>query len=86
MIGWIFEIEDYKVIGQLVKDASLRNCQDRRFAVLEGGYNHNVLGKNVKSLLEGFIKSILVIYQFTSPNNLIPTILYFSRFWTVIMV
>ncbi|MEM2195301.1 MAG: histone deacetylase family protein [Candidatus Methanomethylicia archaeon] len=52
--GGIFEIEDYKIIGQLIRDASLRNCQGRRFAVLEGGYNHNVLGKNVKSFLEGF--------------------------------
>jgi len=25
-----------------------------RFAVLEGGYNHSVLGKNVAAFLEGF--------------------------------
>ena len=29
-----------------------RSCRGRRFAVLEGGYNHDVLGKNVKAFLE----------------------------------
>ena len=45
--------DDYQTIGQLVKEAATRNCQGRRFAVLEGGYNHSVLGKNVKAFLEG---------------------------------
>ena len=27
--------------------------EGRRFAVLEGGYNYNVLGKNVRAFLEG---------------------------------
>jgi acetoin utilization deacetylase AcuC-like enzyme len=53
-LGGVLEVEDYKVIGQLIKNASLKNCMGRRFAVLEGGYNHNVLGRNVKSFLEGF--------------------------------
>jgi acetoin utilization deacetylase AcuC-like enzyme len=44
---------DYRTIGKLVKEAAERNCKGRRFAVLEGGYNHNVLGKNVKAFLEG---------------------------------
>jgi acetoin utilization deacetylase AcuC-like enzyme len=52
--GGVFEIEDYQTIGELIKKASQRNCQSRRFTVLEGGYNHMVLGKNVKSFLEGF--------------------------------
>ncbi|MGP3703427.1 MAG: histone deacetylase family protein [Candidatus Bathyarchaeota archaeon] len=52
--GGVFEIEDYKTIGQLIKKASQKNCQGKRFAVLEGGYNLNVLGKNVKSFLAGF--------------------------------
>ncbi|MBS7613375.1 histone deacetylase family protein [Candidatus Bathyarchaeota archaeon] len=52
--GGILEIEDYRILGQLIRDASLRNCQGRRFAVLEGGYNHSILGKNIKSFLEGF--------------------------------
>jgi acetoin utilization deacetylase AcuC-like enzyme len=46
--------EDYKTIGTLARDASAQVCTGRRFAVLEGGYNHSVLGKNVKSFLEGF--------------------------------
>ncbi|MBN2463178.1 MAG: histone deacetylase family protein [Dehalococcoidia bacterium] len=45
--------DDYRTIGKLVKEAAERNCKGRRFAVLEGGYNHNVLGKNVKAFLEG---------------------------------
>ncbi|MBM3142951.1 MAG: histone deacetylase family protein [Chloroflexi bacterium] len=45
--------DDYRTIGKLVKEAAERNCQGRRFAVLEGGYNHNVLGRNVKVFLEG---------------------------------
>jgi len=46
--------EDYHTIGELTKAASARVCQGRRFAVLEGGYNHSVLGKNVKAFIEGF--------------------------------
>lgn len=52
--GGIFEIEDYRTIGRMLKEASLKTCEGRRFAVLEGGYNLNVLGMNVKSFLEGF--------------------------------
>lgn len=39
-------------IDQLVKSATERNgggC----FAILEGGYNHNVLGENVMALIDG---------------------------------
>ena len=45
--------DDYRTIGGLVKEAAERNCEGRRFAVLEGGYNHHVLGNNVKAFLEG---------------------------------
>ena len=45
--------EDYHTIGRLVKEAAERNCRGRRFGVLEGGYNHSVLGKNVRAFLEG---------------------------------
>ncbi|MCX5896209.1 MAG: histone deacetylase family protein [Proteobacteria bacterium] len=45
--------EDYRTIGALVKEAAEKVCRGRRFAVLEGGYNHSVLGRNVKSFLEG---------------------------------
>lgn len=45
--------EDYRTIGTLAKEASKKVCRGRRFAVLEGGYNHNVLGRNVRAFLEG---------------------------------
>ncbi|MCS7280035.1 MAG: histone deacetylase family protein [Desulfobacterota bacterium] len=52
--GGTLEIEDYSLIGELLKNASERICRGLRFAVLEGGYNHSVLGKNVLSFIEGF--------------------------------
>jgi acetoin utilization deacetylase AcuC-like enzyme len=51
--GGLLTTEDYRIIGQAVKEAAQKICQGRRFAVLEGGYNHKVLGKNVKAFLEG---------------------------------
>jgi len=51
--GGQLSTSDYRVIGELVREAAAKNCGGRRFAVLEGGYNHHVLGKNVKSFLEG---------------------------------
>jgi len=51
--GRLLKTEDYVRIGKLVKEHSLRNCGGRRYGLLEGGYNHDVLGENVKALLEG---------------------------------
>jgi acetoin utilization deacetylase AcuC-like enzyme len=51
--GELLKTEDYETIGRLVKESAQNICQGRRYAVLEGGYNHNVLGKNVVSLLQG---------------------------------
>ncbi len=51
--GGLLKTEDYFTIGKWAKEASLDRCQGRRFGVLEGGYNHSVLGRNVKSLLQG---------------------------------
>ena len=51
--GRTLKTEDYKVIGRMIKDFARKTCNDRVFAVLEGGYNHNVLGINVKALIEG---------------------------------
>lgn len=45
--------EDYRDIGKRVKDFSERACRGRRYGVLEGGYNHDVLGKNVLAFVEG---------------------------------
>lgn len=50
--GGLLTTEDYQTIGQRVKSALDRNgggC----FAILEGGYNHNVLGENVMALIDG---------------------------------
>ncbi len=51
--GRMLETQDYERIGDMVKVHSLRICKGRRYGVLEGGYNHEVLGENVKALLEG---------------------------------
>jgi acetoin utilization deacetylase AcuC-like enzyme len=51
--GGFLETEDYRRIGTLVKRYSGKHCAGRRFGVLEGGYNHGVLGRNVRAFLEG---------------------------------
>jgi acetoin utilization deacetylase AcuC-like enzyme len=51
--GGLLKTEDYSTIGKWAKEASLEHCQGRRFGVLEGGYNHSVLGRNVRSFLQG---------------------------------
>jgi len=50
--GGLLETEDYFEIGQLVRASSVR-CGGGCFAILEGGYNHNVLGQNVLALIQG---------------------------------
>ncbi|MEM3737450.1 MAG: histone deacetylase family protein [Candidatus Bathyarchaeia archaeon] len=50
--GGILSTEDYKSIGEILKEYS-KKCWGRVFAVLEGGYNNEVLGKNVRAFLEG---------------------------------
>jgi len=51
--GGLLTTDDYQTIGTAVKEASQKN-NGGYFAVLEGGYNHAVLGSNVKALLNGF--------------------------------
>jgi acetoin utilization deacetylase AcuC-like enzyme len=51
--GRLLTTENYKTIGQQVKEFAVRNCGGRRFGLLEGGYNHDVLGRNVRAFLEG---------------------------------
>ena len=52
--GGILLTEDYRQIGKLLKNFAEDKCEGRRYAVLEGGYNLEVLGKNVKAFIEGF--------------------------------
>jgi acetoin utilization deacetylase AcuC-like enzyme len=50
--GGLLKTEDYKYMGKLVSETATRNgggC----FGILEGGYNHSVLGKNVLAFVEG---------------------------------
>lgn len=51
--GKMLTTDDYFTIGAMIKDFAQRACEGRRYAVLEGGYNLNVLGKNARAFLEG---------------------------------
>lgn len=53
--GGLLKTEDYETIGKMVRECAEEICDGRRYAVLEGGYNHRVLGENVKSLLLGMM-------------------------------
>jgi len=46
--------EDYTRLGELMKEYSEKLCNGCRYALLEGGYNHSVLGKNVNAFCQGF--------------------------------
>ena len=50
--GGALRTDDYRQIGRMVRSAAER-CNGGCFAVLEGGYNHLVLGHNVLALMEG---------------------------------
>ncbi|MEM3464699.1 MAG: histone deacetylase family protein [Candidatus Bathyarchaeia archaeon] len=52
--GGVLSTSDYFKTAQVIKDFAERVCGGRRYAVLEGGYNHKVLGKNVRAFVEGF--------------------------------
>ncbi len=51
--GGTLTTEDYHTIGRSVRDMALASCEGRYFAVLEGGYNTDVLGENALALCEG---------------------------------
>jgi acetoin utilization deacetylase AcuC-like enzyme len=50
--GGTLKTEDYREIGRMVREAADR-CGGGCFGILEGGYNHLVLGQNVMALIEG---------------------------------
>ncbi|MFP4348987.1 MAG: histone deacetylase family protein [Desulfococcaceae bacterium] len=50
--GGLLETEDYFEIGRMVRDTA-RTGGGGCFAVLEGGYNHDVLGRNAAALMRG---------------------------------
>ncbi len=51
--GGILTAEDYKEIDMLLADFARQKCKNHLFAVLEGGYNHQALAKNIDSFLAG---------------------------------
>ena len=52
--GHLLFPEDYTELGRLMKEYSKKICNGRRYAILEGGYNHQVIGTNVDSFCCGF--------------------------------
>ncbi|MBN2402665.1 MAG: histone deacetylase family protein [Spirochaetes bacterium] len=52
--GGLLYPEDYEELGRLMKVYSEKHCMGRRYAILEGGYNHGMIGVNVDSFCEGF--------------------------------
>lgn len=50
--GGLLWTEDYRAIGQMVAQRA-RAAKGGCFGILEGGYNHTVLGQNVAAFLEG---------------------------------
>jgi len=53
--GGLLTTSDYFTIGKMIKKFASKECSGRRYGVLEGGYNHAVLGKNVKAFLQGMM-------------------------------
>ena len=49
--GGLLLTEDYQQIGAWVREAARRDCQGRRFALLEGGYYLPDLGRNCLAFL-----------------------------------
>ncbi len=52
--GHLLYLEDYYELGMLMKKYSEKLCNGRRFALLEGGYNHKELPGNIDSFCQGF--------------------------------
>jgi acetoin utilization deacetylase AcuC-like enzyme len=52
--GHLLYPEDYYELGMLMKEYSTKLCKGKRYALLEGGYNHTALPINVESFCEGF--------------------------------
>ncbi len=50
--GELLATDDYHTMGRLVRQAAIRS-KGGCFAVLEGGYNHRVLGETVLAFIEG---------------------------------
>lgn len=52
--GGLLRTRDFKTIGRLCREFSDAECQGRRFAILEGGYNYDDISINIRSFCAGF--------------------------------
>jgi len=50
--GGLLHTEDYHVMGRMV-NRSAGKTGGGCFAILEGGYNHDVIGENAAALIKG---------------------------------
>lgn len=50
--GGLLQTEDYRTMGRMAA-RSAQNSGGGCFAILEGGYNHDVIGQNAAALIEG---------------------------------
>jgi len=53
--GNLLHPEDYKRIGELMKEYSEKKTGGKRYALLEGGYDHNSLAENFDAFCRGFV-------------------------------
>lgn len=51
--GGILSTDDYTQIGNVMKEFVQQHCPGRVFALLEGGYNHRILGQAIQALIQG---------------------------------
>ena len=52
--GNVLSTQSYNQIGKLLKEYSLKLCNGRRYALLEGGYNYSLMPTNFDSFCKGF--------------------------------
>jgi acetoin utilization deacetylase AcuC-like enzyme len=52
--GNVLSTENYNTIGAMLKIYSLKLCNGRRYALLEGGYNYSLMSTNFDSFCKGF--------------------------------
>lgn len=51
--GGMLTAADYEEIGSMLGSFARDKCENRLFSVLEGGYNHQALAKNIEAFLKG---------------------------------
>lgn len=65
--GFMLKTGDYNRIGRAIGEYAGRVCQGKVFGVLEGGYNHHYLGRNIKSFLMGLEGREYIIEDDSTP-------------------